>query len=215
MAKTFLDPKLFGLGKSDTSTQFQKTLGQLHEFYLVGEIGDAEDYVEWFDTIRNCSPNDQVRIYINSIGGDLYTTIQMLRAMSECEGEITCSIEGACMSAATMIFLSADCFEITPHSLVMFHNYSGGTLGKGGEQYDQIQFERKWSETFLKDIYAEFLTDLEIKSLLDNKDIWMTSEEVQDRLAAAQARAADEPDENTGDTYTSIATTTTAYGSTV
>jgi ATP-dependent protease ClpP protease subunit len=95
---------------------------------------------------------------------------------------VVASAEGACMSAATMIFLSADRYEISEHSLFMFHNYSGGTFGKGGEMYDQLTKERKWSEKIIRKLYEGFLTPDEIRSILDNKDIWMDGEEVMKRL---------------------------------
>lgn len=186
-----LDPKLF---KSDTFTNsFSKPVAQIHEFYLSGEITEPEDYIEWFDIIRNASAQDTIRIYINSGGGDLYTTLQFLRVMAETEAHIVTSVEGACMSAATMIFLHGDQQEVTPHSLFMFHNYSAGVFGKGGEMYDQLQFERKWSEHFMTEVYDGFLTKDEIQSMLNNKDIWMTSDEVVERLnrAAELAKAQD------------------------
>ena len=166
----------------DNLDHFTKHIAQQHEFYLTGEILDAGEYVDWFDTIRNATPSDTVKIYINSPGGDLYTAIQFLRVMAESDAHIVCSVEGACMSAATMIFLSADEFQVTPHSLFMFHNYSAGVFGKGGEMYDQIQFERTWSENFLKEVYKDFLTPDEITSMMHNKDIWMASGEVVKRV---------------------------------
>ena len=172
-----LDCKLGGVN------QFTKSTSSVHEFYLSGEILDSQEYVEWFDTIRNARAADVVYIYINSMGGDLYTTLQFLRIMAESEAHIVTSVEGACMSAATMIFLSGDEYQVTPHSLFMFHNYSAGTFGKGGEMYDQLQFERAWSEKFLGEVYKDFLTEAEIKDMLHNKDIWMTSDEVVKRLS--------------------------------
>lgn len=86
------------------------------------------------------------------------------------------------MSAATMIFLCGHSYEVTPHSIFMFHNYSGGTIGKGGEMIDQLQHERRWSERLMKEIYKDFMTDDEIKAMLDNKDIWMDGEEVVKRI---------------------------------
>jgi ATP-dependent protease ClpP protease subunit len=86
------------------------------------------------------------------------------------------------MSAATMIFLAANMFEISDHCFFMFHNYSGGTFGKGGEMYDHIVSERKWSDKLVNKVYSDFLTPEEIKSILDNKDIWMDGEEVKVRL---------------------------------
>lgn len=171
-----LDPKLCG------TNQFTKNTNSVHEFYLSGEILDASEYVEWFDTIRNARATDVVILYINSMGGDLYTTLQFLRVMGESSAHIICSVEGACMSAATMIFLSGHEFQVTPHSLFMFHNYSAGTFGKGGEMYDQLQFEREWSRNFMQEVYQDFLTQQEIDSMMHNKDIWMSSDEVIKRL---------------------------------
>ena len=174
---------LFGLDDAKKPRQ-PKVLGQLYTFYLVGEITTPDDYVEWFEIIRNATENDIIKIHINSPGGNLYTAIQMMRVMSESQANILTSVEGACMSAATMVFLSGDLFEISDHSMFMFHNYSGGTIGKGGEMYDNIMYERKWSDKFMRSVYAGFLTDDEITSILENKDIWMEPEEVFKRLNA-------------------------------
>jgi ATP-dependent protease ClpP protease subunit len=169
---------------------FTKNSGNVYEFYLSGEIEEATEYTEWFDIIRNARATDTVKIYINSGGGDLYTALQFLRVLSETEAHVITSVEGACMSAATMIFLHGDEFEVTPHSLFMFHNYSAGVFGKGGEMFDQLQFERAWSENFLREVYHDFLTTDEIKSMLDNKDIWMTSEQVLARIDIVLAKMA-------------------------
>jgi ATP-dependent Clp protease, protease subunit len=167
----------------ETSSEFfTKNTGNQYEFYLSGEITSPDNYISWFDVIRNAREMDTIKIYINSSGGDLYTALQFLRVMGECEGHLITSVEGSCMSAATMIFLSGHEFQVTPHSLFMFHNYSGGVFGKGGEQYDQIQYERAWSEKFMNEIYKNFLTTEEIQSMLNNKDIWMTSEQVLERI---------------------------------
>jgi len=66
--------------------------------------------------------------------------------------------------------------------MFMFHNYSGGTIGKGGEMIDQIRHERKWSERLLREVYKDFLSEAEITSILDNRDIWMDGEEVITRI---------------------------------
>jgi ATP-dependent protease ClpP protease subunit len=150
------------LKAKDTSNKVSFTdrpIGHSHEFYLSGEIESAEEYIEWFDKIRHAGESDFIKIYINSPGGDLFTAIQFLRVLSETEATVICSVEGACMSAATMIFLCASQYEVTPHSMFMFHNYSGGTIGKGGEMIDQLQHERTWSANLLREVYKDFLTD--------------------------------------------------------
>lgn len=176
----FLDILLGGSTQKDRFTN--RAAVNLHEFYLSGTIESADEYIEWFDIIRNSSDTDIIKIYINSYGGDLFTAIQFMRVLRETQAAIVVSVEGACMSAATMIFLCADQIEVSEHSMFMFHNYSGGTFGKGGEMLDQLMHERAWSEKMLRDVYSDFLTEKEIESMLNNKDIWMDGHEVVKRL---------------------------------
>jgi ATP-dependent protease ClpP protease subunit len=160
----------------------RKVLASLYEFYLCGEITGPKDYIEWFDTIRHAQPDDTVKIYINSGGGDLFTGIQFLRVLAETEAHVIVSVEGLCASAATLVFLSADSFELTPHSSFLFHNYSSGVWGKGGEQFAQVTHERKWSEQLLNNVYEDFLSQEEIKALLDNRDLWLSTDDVVERM---------------------------------
>lgn len=177
--------ELLGMKQQKQKDYFaDRAVARVHEFYLSGTIGSADEYVDWFDIIRHASENDVVKVYINSYGGDLFTAIQFMRALGETSATVAVSVEGACMSAATMVFLTADMFEVSAHSMFMFHNYSGGTFGKGGEMLDQLQHERAWSEKLLREVYSDFLTDKEINSMLDNKDLWMDGDEVVKRLKA-------------------------------
>jgi len=167
--------------KGKPTTLFSKTVTQMHSMYLY-EIEHPEEYTEWFEVIRHAGQNDIIKIHINSPGGVLTSATQLMRCLQETEATVICSVEGECMSAATMIFLQADIVEISDHSMFMFHNYSGGAFGKGGEMMDQLQYERMWSEKMLRTVYEDFLTEEEIEMMLNNKDIWMTGEEVTERM---------------------------------
>ena len=170
-------------GSTNTLNCFlDRPLSKVHKFYLSGDVRSPSEYITWFETIRNASETDVVVLHINSYGGDLFTAIQFMRVMGESKANIIASVEGACMSAATLIFLAAKNWEISNHSMFMFHNYASASFGKGGEMYDNIIHERKWSEKLWNDIYKGFLTQEEIKSILNNKDIWMAGEEVSKRL---------------------------------
>jgi ATP-dependent Clp protease protease subunit len=170
----------------------------IHEFYVSGDIESSEDYIDWFDIIRSSGPNDILKFYINSPGGDLFAAIQFMRVLNDTEANIIVSVEGACMSAATLIFLCGHQFEVSPHSMFMFHNYSSGVVGKGGEMYDRLAHEKEWSEKLLREVYVDFLTEEEITSILNNKDIWMDGDEVIVRLkqkVAAMEAAQDSEEE--------------------
>ena len=159
-----------------------KILARLHEVYLSKTIGQADEYIADFDRIRHAGPDDLVKIYINSPGGDLLTALQFMRTISETEATVIASVEGMCASAATLILLAAHSYEISPHSLFLLHNYSEGTYGKGNEIFAHITHSRKWSQALLSECYQDFLTKDEIRDLLDDRDIWLTSEEVIERL---------------------------------
>jgi len=168
--------------KANEQMPYVEDYGSIKEYYLVEEIGEPEKYVDLFHDLRHSRNADVIKIHINCPGGNLFTTIQFIQVLSECQGHIIVCVEGACMSAATLIFLMADEYMITDHSMFMFHNYSGGTAGKGGEMYHGMIHERKWAAKLFQKMYEGFLTPAEITDLLNDKDIWLDSNQVLARL---------------------------------
>lgn len=178
---------------------FSKNLVNVHEFYLCGDIETADEYISWFDTIRHAGDADVIKFYINSYGGDVFTAIQFMRALKETSAAVIMSVEGACMSAATMIFLCADQFEVSEHSAIMIHTYSGGMTGKGNELYAQSTFERGWSIELIKEVYTGFLTDAEIDHVIAGGDIWLNDKETGEKLKKLVEYRKDQTDKETDD----------------
>lgn len=165
-----------------TQNYFERSTSKVYDLYLNNNIESAENYKEWNQLFRSATPNDVIYMHINSYGGDLNTAIQMVRAMRECEGTIVTSIEGACMSAATVLFLQGDICEVSDHSQFMVHTYSGASWGKGSEIVAQVLHDNDWIANLFQDIYRGFLTDAEIDSVIAGTDMWMTPEDVFARL---------------------------------
>lgn len=176
--------ELFGNPVKQDDRVYSRPIAQFHEFYLSGEIDNPENYIEWFQTIRHASENDIIKIYINSPGGDAFTAIQFIRALQETQATIIMSVEGMCASAATMIFLQGDSFEVSEHSAWMIHSYSSGIVGKGHEIHSQAMFDKGWSEKMMRDVYEDFLTEKEIVKVIEGADLWMDGDEVIKRLKA-------------------------------
>jgi ATP-dependent protease ClpP protease subunit len=166
----------------------EKPISKVHKFYLVDEIKQPSEYTQWFETIRSAGENDVVIFHINSPGGLLHTTVQFIRVMTESKATIIASVEGICMSAATLIFLAAKHWEISKYSTFMFHDYSNYAGGKGGELFDYITHERKWADKWMRDSYSGFLTEAELSSMLHGKDIWLSGDDVTKRLIARAAK---------------------------
>lgn len=173
---------ILGMGQKNKNIFSGKSLVQQHDLYLTGEIKSADQYTDWFELLRSAGKSDIIKIHINCYGGDLFTAVQLMRCITESHGNIITSVEGACMSAATMIFLASESYEVSDHSAFMFHNYSGITIGKGGEMYEQINFEKKWFNKLVNNIYKDFLTPEEIKDIEHGKDLWLDGDEVVIRL---------------------------------
>lgn len=161
---------------------FNRPTGQILDFYLNSAIGSPEEYAEWNQILRSSGEQDVVYLHINCYGGQALTAVQLMRAISESRATVVASVEGACMSAATFLFLMADVCEISDHSIFMFHNFSGGTIGKGNEMMAQVHHNDKWARNLMESIYQDFFTQEEIDSILEGKDYWLSPDEVTERL---------------------------------
>lgn len=161
---------------------FNRPTGQILDFYLNSAIGSPEEYAEWNQILRSSGEQDVVYLHINCYGGQALTAVQLMRAISESRATVVASVEGACMSAATFLFLMADVCEISDHSIFMFHNFSGGTIGKGNEMMAQVHHNDKWARGLMESIYKDFFTQEEIDSILEGKDYWLSPDEVTERL---------------------------------
>jgi ATP-dependent protease ClpP protease subunit len=152
------------------------------DIYLLGDLGEPDNYIEDFQVLSEANEGETVTIHINCNGGYLQTAIQYINHMRESKAHIITVIEGFCHSAATLIFLNGDELQVHPHCLMLVHNYSGGSAGKGGDIILSATAQHTWVSNMMKESYTAFLSEEEISQVLLNQDIWLGSEEVADRL---------------------------------
>ena len=155
-----------GLNKNQLQNAYQRPVANIYDLYLTGAIGDAKDYQDWNQMMRAASEHDVVYLHINSNGGEIFTAIQLMRTMQETQATVVASVEGMCMSAATLLFLTADVCEVSEHSHYMFHTYSSGNWGKGSEQLQGVMADDKWARHLFNQVYKGFLKPQEIKDLI-------------------------------------------------
>lgn len=154
----------------------------IHHFYICSDIGDVGPYIDMINTIKVAEPHDTVFLYLNTRGGNLHTAIQIISAIKQSAATVITSLEGEVCSAGTMIFLSGNKHIVNDNCTFMIHNYSQITGGKGNELKTQVKYSEEYFKKLVSDIYSDFLTDEEIEGVLDDKDIWMGSDEVAERL---------------------------------
>lgn len=160
-------------------------LRQLH-FYLSGPIEEPERYTEMVHQIRSASQNDLVHIHLNTPGGMVATGVQIINAIESTEATVITHLEGEVCSMGSLIFLAGHQMIAYQHSMLMFHNYSGGVYGKGHEQKAALEASEKWYSMIQDKICYPFLTKAELKRIKDGQDLWLHHDEVAKRLEKLQ-----------------------------
>ena len=162
----------------------QQIVQRIQHFYLSSIIGEAGYYVEMIHHIASANPGEIIYIHLNTPGGNLATGVQIINAMKASQAHVVCSIESESHSLGTLIFLAADEFIVHDNTMMMFHNFSGMTGGKGHEQRSQLDAIEKWFNNLARQIYIPFLTEDEFHSIEQGSDLYFHSEEIRTRLEA-------------------------------
>ena len=162
--------------------------GYQHRVHILTYVEDPEEFSEVISLIQTASEKDSILLVINSRGGDLYSTMMLVDAINHCNAPVYAQISGMVASAATMITLACDDVYVAPHTTFMIHNFSGGTYGKGHEIEASVDSLLDTTKKFYNDIYKDFLSKKEIKKVIAGKDIYLTSEEVDERFNYSNAK---------------------------
>ena len=126
-------PGIFGESDDfdkDNLVSYGKQTKNVFHLWLIDEIGDARQFLKWYDILQNATEDDLVVIHVNCYGGNLFTAIQIITQIKTCQAQVVCQIESACCSAATMIALACDGMLCYPHGYMMIHTSSGISIGK-------------------------------------------------------------------------------------
>ena len=152
------------------------------DYFLSDTIEYKSDYYEFLRAVNSATRFDEIHIHINCYGGDLDAAIQIYHSLVRSGAHIKILVEGACMSAATIIMMCAEEIEFCPWSSIMIHAYSGGDFGKYQELQSAASFSREWFTKLIYEVYEDFLTKAEIAQGLGGKDFWMSADDASARF---------------------------------
>lgn len=153
-----------------------------YNVFLDGEIGDSSEYRELRHILNTATENDFVTMYINSVGGNLYTALGIIEAMKRSQAKIHSIVEGECMSAATIILLNSDEISICDSAALMIHSAHYGAIGSTNNVKGQADFVAKMWKELEKKTYTAFLTDKEIDSVSAGAEIYLNASDTKKRL---------------------------------
>lgn len=105
------------------------------------------------------NPEQDIHIFINSFGGDPYTSFgfyRFLRTLKSCT--VNTYNDGAVMSGASIIFMAGDIRYMYKDTVFMFHSVSSGAEGKVHLDLEDETEECKKIHRQLCQIYSESTT---------------------------------------------------------
>ncbi len=134
-----------------------------------------------FNELLQAQENDTLEFRINSGGGFIVEGQQFYNIIEEkFPNNVTAYLDNVGYSMGALLFCMASKRVVFPHSDFMFHNYSGGAFGKGGELKSKIKHRSKVIEQFFYDIIVKkgFLSKAEFEKMLIGQDFWMDTKEL-------------------------------------
>ena len=167
-----------------------------YDYYLVGDIGNPEEYLELCHALRSCGVQDEFFLRFNSGGGQVRTGNQIINAIHESPATTIGFIEHDCGSMCTFLFLACDTWGVSKYAEFFSHTVSGGNYGKESETFEASQFLRRQTHTRVREEYTSFLTDEEIEALLKGADYYLNADEIMERLevfSEARDKSCDDP----------------------
>lgn len=156
------------------------------DVYLTEGIEEPSYYNELCHVLRTADEGDTVTLHINTPGGMVDSAFMIIDAIKASKAKVTGALSGTVASAGTMIALACDEINAADHLSFMIHNYSAGMMGKGHEMKARQEFMDKSLNEAFKDFYRGFLSDKEMKEVIDGKDIWIGKDEVLTRWGRRQ-----------------------------
>lgn len=155
-----------------------------HDFYINGPIEEPNDYEEMLQILHTASETDLVYLHLNTPGGNFAAACQICDAIMQSKaGAVIACAEGEVCSAGTMIFLACNGWHVSPFATFMFHTSSGGQIGKMPDTLKQAKAHEEHLNRVCGLLYEPFFDADEIDEIINhNQDLWLTPDEVTERL---------------------------------
>lgn len=174
--------QMFPVMKEECPVSVSTQTSNCYDIVLDEDIQQPHYYRNAFQALREAREGDLVRIFICSSGGSLSSAIQFKNYIDECQGHVIAIVDGEAYSAASMIALCAHEIHVKPFSTWMLHSASFGAIGNTENVKAQVDFTAKHADAFMEEVYRDFVTPEELNDIRRGVEIWLDSEQVNERL---------------------------------
>jgi ATP-dependent protease ClpP protease subunit len=148
--------------------------------YLYGEVVSPDEMQDIFVKLNEYADElDTIEIFINSIGGDLITTIDLMNILERFTTVITINA-GEASSAGFFIWAKGNIRLTYKYAMFMAHRESYGMIGKTKEHKNYVQKIDKIYGKLYEELFSKILTEDELK-LSETTEVWLSAEDIVER----------------------------------
>lgn len=144
------------------------------------------------DAVTQAAGAEELHVYINSPGGDVFEGRAIMAALSRFAGKTIAHIDSLCASAATSIALACNEVEMSGGAFFMIHNASCIAWGDKAALREQADLLQKIEGSIIADYVAKTgKSEAEIIAWMDEETWFSAAEALEngfiDRITAAPA----------------------------
>jgi ATP-dependent Clp protease protease subunit len=128
------------------------------------------------------NPNQEIKLYINTPGGDVYAGLAIYDTMQYVKSPVATIVVGMAASMGAFLLAAGEAGQryALPHARVMIHQPWGGAQGQATDiaiQAEQILKSKKLLNELLAKHTGQPVEKVEADS---DRDFWMTADEARD-----------------------------------
>jgi len=158
-------------------------IGNNYYINIDKDILEPHKYRPIYKVLLEATPNNTIFWNINTTGGLLSTTIQLIDYIDSCKCKNIAKVYTS-FSAGSILCMAMDDLYVSDFAEMMIHSAYMGSSGKVKKAKDYLQFEDKSIENIFKKMYKGFLTPIELDRILnDEEEIWLYSSDIAERWA--------------------------------
>lgn len=132
------------------------------------------------DALKSAASNEQIDVYINSGGGDVFSGSEIYSELRAYQGAVKIHVTGIAASAASVIACAGES-DIAPTAMLMVHNVSGGARGDYNVM-DKTSDVLKQANRAIASAYIDKTGMTEEEALeLMNTETWFTASDAVER----------------------------------
>lgn len=155
------------------------------DVFIHDGISTPDEYSKLAYLLQEATEGQTVRFFLNTPGGSAESGYMLYENIKNCKAKTVAIPQGCVASAGTFLTLACDEIEVTPFLEFMIHEISAyGIGGKLSDIHTYQTFAKEHTKATFALIYGGFLSEAEIRKVLNGKEIWLSGEEVLTRFTA-------------------------------